>query len=144
MFTGVGGHLVAQPAVRAAVPLLQDGTVLSISLAVLVVIASMVLLSEREYSRWGASFFGVGSRDSEADVRAAFVERCDELALQHRLSPREKEVFQLIAEGKSPSEIEGELYIASGTLKSHTRRIYQKFDVHSRGELVALLQENKG
>ena len=144
MFSGVGGHLAVQPAVQAVVPPLQDGVVVSIFLTVLVVVASMVLLAEREYSRWGASFFGVGSRDPEGDAQAAFVRRCEELAGQHRLSPREKEVFQLIAEGKSPSEIEGELYIASGTLKSHTRRIYQKFNVHSRGELIALLQEKEG
>ena len=56
--------------------------------------------------------------------------------------PPRKEVFQLMAVGKSSSEIEGELYIANGTLKSHTRRIYQKLGVHSRSEMMALLDDD--
>lgn len=47
-----------------------------------------------------------------------------------------------MAVGKSSSEIEGELYIANGTLKSHTRRIYQKLGVHSRSEMMALLDDD--
>lgn len=141
MFTSVGGHLVAAGAAHGEVPA-SIAEVVPVLLAVLVVVASMVLLSEREYSKWGASFFGVGSRDCEGDRHAAFARRCVELAEEHRLSPREKEVFQLLAEGKSAADIEGELYIASGTLKSHTRRIYQKFDIHSREELYALLRED--
>ena len=107
---------------------------------ILVVVASMVLLSEREYSRWGASFFGVGKLAQDGDEQGRFAARCTELGEQYRLSPREKEVFQLLALGKTAADIERELYIANGTLKSHTRRIYQKLDIHSRVELEEMLK----
>ena len=67
--------------------------------------------------------------------------RCAVIAEAYHLSPRESEVFQLIALGKSPASIERELCIAGGTLKSHTQRIYQKLGVHSRDELYALVGE---
>lgn len=120
----------------------MDGEGAAVALTALVVIASVVLMSEREYSKWDASFFGVGQRDRERDRRAAFAQRCISVAERFHLSPREKEVFQLMAVGKSSSEIEGELYIANGTLKSHTRRIYQKLGVHSRSEMMALLDDD--
>ena len=56
-----------------------------------------------------------------------------------KLSPREREVFELLAQGKRPSAIERELVIANGTLKSHTRRIYQKLGIHSKKELLAMV-----
>lgn len=133
MFTSMGGHLVA-----AALP--ADDVGVSATLVVLVVVASMVLLSEREYSRWGASFFGVGKLAQDGDEQGRFAARCTELGERYRLSPREKEVFQLLARGKSAGDIERELYIANGTLKSHTRRIYQKLGIHSRTELEELLK----
>ena len=113
---------------------------MSVVLVILVVVASMVLLSEREYSRWGASFFGVGKLAQDGDKQGRFAARCTELGEQYRLSPREKEVFQLLALGKTAADIERELYIANGTLKSHTRRIYQKLGIHSRVELEELLK----
>ena len=100
----------------------------------------MVLLSEREYSRWGASFFGVGKLAQDGDEQGRFAARCTELGERYRLSPREKEVFQLLALGKSAADIERELYIANGTFKSHTRRIYQKLGIHSRAELDDMLR----
>ncbi|MEG1906464.1 MAG: LuxR C-terminal-related transcriptional regulator [Gordonibacter sp.] len=35
-----------------------------------------------------------------------------------------------------------ELVIANGTLKSHTRRIYQKLGIHTKRELQAMVGEN--
>ena len=133
MFTSMGGHLVAEN-------LPVDDVAVSVVLVILVVVASMVLLSEREYSRWGASFFGVGKLAQDGDEQGRFAARCTELGEQYRLSPREKEVFQLLALGKTAADIERELYIANGTLKSHTRRIYQKLGIHSRAELEELLK----
>ena len=84
-------------------------------------------------------FFGAGRLCEEGDARGMFVARCADIASTHGLSPREKEVFQLIALGKTAPVISDELCIAEGTLKSHTQRIYQKLGVHSRDELRALV-----
>jgi len=53
-----------------------------------------------------------------------------------RLSPREQEVLNLIAKGFSYAEIAGLLGLTPPTVATHTRGIYRKLDVHSRGEAV--------
>jgi LuxR family maltose regulon positive regulatory protein len=57
--------------------------------------------------------------------------------LVERLSDRELEVLQLLAEGLSNPEIGQRLFISLPTVKSHTRNIYGKLDVHSRKQAVA-------
>ena len=52
------------------------------------------------------------------------------------LSDREREVFQLIAEGKANKEIAALLFISSSTVETHRARIMEKLDVHSAAEIV--------
>ena len=53
------------------------------------------------------------------------------------LSPREVEVLQRMAAGKSNKEIGAELFISEGTVKTHLKNIFSKLDVVSRTEAVA-------
>jgi LuxR family maltose regulon positive regulatory protein len=53
------------------------------------------------------------------------------------LSEREMEVLQLIADGLTNPEIASRLFLAINTVKSHTRNIYGKLDVHNRTQAVA-------
>lgn len=48
------------------------------------------------------------------------------------LTPREKEVLSLIAEGKSNHEIAGILNITRNTVKSHLTHIYGALGIHTR------------
>jgi DNA-binding CsgD family transcriptional regulator len=52
------------------------------------------------------------------------------------LSEREREVFQLIAEGRSNKEMADLLYISVTTVETHRAHILQKLDVHNAAELV--------
>jgi LuxR family maltose regulon positive regulatory protein len=52
--------------------------------------------------------------------------------LIERLSEREIEVLQLIAEGLTNPEIASRLYLSLNTVKVHTRNIYGKLGVHNR------------
>lgn len=54
-----------------------------------------------------------------------------------RLTPREREVLQAIAEGWSDKMIADRLYLGVGTVRTHITSILQKLEVHSR--LQALL-----
>ena len=60
----------------------------------------------------------------------------DMSSLVEPLSNREIEVLELLAEGFSNSEIGQRLFISLPTVKSHTRNIYGKLDVHNRKEAV--------
>jgi len=52
------------------------------------------------------------------------------------LSDREREVFQLIAEGKTNKDIAGLLFISPSTVETHRAHIMEKLDVHSASEIV--------
>ncbi len=55
------------------------------------------------------------------------------------LTPREREVLDLIAEGLTNREIADRLYIEVGTVKNHVHSILQKLDVNSREDAAAYL-----
>jgi DNA-binding NarL/FixJ family response regulator len=54
------------------------------------------------------------------------------------ISPREVEVLNLIAAGKSNKEIAGLLFISEGTVKTHVLNIHQKLGVTDRTEAVVV------
>src|SRR5438876_1095744 len=52
------------------------------------------------------------------------------------LSPREREVLQLVAEGKTTKEIASLLGVSVKTAESHRTRVMQKLDIHETASLV--------
>ena len=54
----------------------------------------------------------------------------------HKLSPREREVLQLIGEGKSMVEIASRLGISQFTVKDHRKHIKEKLGIHRTAELT--------
>jgi DNA-binding NarL/FixJ family response regulator len=52
------------------------------------------------------------------------------------LSEREREVFQLVAEGMSNKEVAAMLHISPATVETHRSRLMEKLDIHSTAELV--------
>lgn len=52
------------------------------------------------------------------------------------LSAREREVLQLLAEGKSTKEIAGKLNVSVKTVETHRKQIMDKLDIHSVAELT--------
>jgi two-component system, NarL family, response regulator NreC len=53
-----------------------------------------------------------------------------------RLTLRERQVLQLIAEGKSTKDIASLLGISVKTAESHRTRLMQKLDIHETASLV--------
>ena len=53
------------------------------------------------------------------------------------LSPREREVLELLARGYLYKEIADQLHISVPTVNTHIRRIYEKLHVRSRSQAVA-------
>lgn len=60
----------------------------------------------------------------------------DPAAPPQPLTPREREVLQLIAEGKSTKEIAGILRVSGKTVESYRLKIMAKLDLHSVAELT--------
>jgi two-component system, NarL family, response regulator NreC len=58
------------------------------------------------------------------------------------LSTREREVLQLIAEGKTNKEVATRLNLSVYTVDSHRGKIMEKLNLHSAGELVRFAVKN--
>lgn len=59
------------------------------------------------------------------------------------LSPREREVLQLIAEGHTNKQIAEILSISIKTVQAHRTSLMQKLDLHDRGELIKYAIQKK-
>ncbi len=68
-----------------------------------------------------------------------YVRRLAEKGITDRyemLSEREREVFQLIVEGRTNKEIADLLFVSASTVETHRAHIMEKLDLHSATELV--------
>ncbi|MGF1607911.1 MAG: response regulator [Kiloniellales bacterium] len=61
-----------------------------------------------------------------------------------RLTPRQREVLALLAEGKSNKEIASELGLAAGTVKIHVSSIFKALNVNNRTLAVIAANELRG
>ena len=57
------------------------------------------------------------------------------------LTAREQEIAALIAEGLSNQQIGLRLFISENTVKTYTKRVYRKLDVHSKQDIIDLCRE---
>lgn len=65
---------------------------------------------------------------------------CREIAKLYRLSPRETEIFFLIAKGRNAEFVQQKLVISMHTAKTHIANIYHKLGVHSSQEMLSLVE----
>jgi len=83
---------------------------------------------------------GSGSPMSSSIARkvvAYFNEMGKEKSETNKLSPREQEVLELLANGSSYKEIADQLSLTLETIRMNIKHIYGKLHVHSRGEAAA-------
>jgi two-component system, NarL family, nitrate/nitrite response regulator NarL len=62
----------------------------------------------------------------------------DSTPIQDKLTPRERQVLEMLAAGHSQNEIAERLVISPKTVATHLQRILSKLGVHSRAQAVAL------
>ena len=62
--------------------------------------------------------------------------RVEVLAIQHNLTPREKEVILLYAQGRNRPFISESLFISENTVRDHIRSAYRKIGIHNKQELI--------
>lgn len=70
-------------------------------------------------------------------AQAAQGPRDKEAAPHAQLSPREHQVFMLLLQGRTASDIAAELDLHSSTVSNNIRRIKEKLRVQTQGEIVA-------
>lgn len=82
----------------------------------------------------GGTYIDPGTRD-EIVARATGEER-------RVLSPREREVLQLIANGASVEDAAGRLSLSAETIRTHVRNAMRKLDAHTRAHAIVLAMRN--
>jgi DNA-binding CsgD family transcriptional regulator len=86
--------------------------------------------------------------DSQSNPRSRFAgnggagwrEKLDVVTEQYELSPRQKEVMELLAKGRDAKYIMSHFYISRSTTKTHIYNLYKKLEVHSRQEMLDLVE----
>lgn len=63
------------------------------------------------------------------------------LAQAHHLTPREVDVATLVLQGHSMKTVAKLLYISDGTVQTHMKNLYRKLDLHSKQELIDLVDK---
>lgn len=82
------------------------------------------------------------SADALREKREAdFEARCARVAEEAGFTPREREVFALVARGKTNAAVAEELVVSENTVKFHIKSIYQKLGIHSKAEVAALVKD---
>ncbi len=104
--------------------------------------AASELLAGIRALKAGKTFFGPHATKALADafVRDSPAEPADPY---ERLTDREREVFQLVVEGKTNPEIGEILFISAKTVDNHRTRLMEKLGLHSTAELVRYAARHK-
>ena len=74
----------------------------------------------------------------------AFAVRCAAVAAAGGLTEREAEIMRYLARGRTKAHIAGVLFVSENTVRSHVRNIYAKLEVHTRQQLIDLVEEERG
>lgn len=72
-------------------------------------------------------------------IRDRISKQCFALKDLHGLSSRETEVMELIARGNSMAAIAERLFISENTVRTHSKHIYAKLNIHKRQDLLDML-----
>lgn len=69
--------------------------------------------------------------------------RCDMLQRRYDLTDRERDMVFYLAQGRSKGHISQELHLSENTVKSYTRNVYSKLCIHSKQELIDMLNNSE-
>lgn len=112
-------------------------SVLSI-LAYLLTIAAVFALNESNFSQ-RRIFADLDAPAPERSMFGSIDVGCTALGEERGLTAREIEVLQLLCKGRSKSYIAESLFISENTVRSHSKHIYAKLNVHSKQEILDLI-----
>ena len=127
-------------------------TIFDILLALLVIASAVFLFTEKDYDSLFssisnqqldineyASLNGAEKNKKETQSRP-WMEACQRVGSKVRLTEREQQIMEQISLGRSQKLIAQRLTISHNTVRTHTGNVYAKLDVHSREELIELIE----
>ena len=135
----MAGQLAGSIAGAQLVLLADDPYTMAVVAAcsVFVILLVSLFAFESPFPESGWSMFDPPGQDGPAP---RFRRSLKKLAEMRGLSPRETEVLELLAKGRNCSFISTQLVISEETAKTHIKRIYRKFGVHSQQALLDMIE----
>lgn len=121
----------------------NPGVTLSAAMTAILICTLIFLPEKNLLSDWGMTQLGGDGVNDETRERERLRGVCAQLAAEYGLSRREAEVLELLVRKRSIVDIEQELLITTGTVKSHIGHIHSKMGIHSRKELFRLLEQHE-
>ena len=122
---------------------LDNSTVMLVSLGVFLVVVYLIALFKPESRKGRAATVPQVIMDSEiapTSLDEAFAFSIDRAAREYRFTKREKEIVVLLCQGRTLQFCGDRLGISLNTVRGHTKRLYAKLDVHSKEEMLDMLQ----
>ena len=95
-----------------------------------------LLTAVRAVARGGVYLFPQVARELLSDYLRRVKSGEDVKSSYDGLTDREREILQLIAEGKTAARIAEDLHISAHTVRSHRDNIMMKLDLHDRAALI--------
>lgn len=77
--------------------------------------------------------------DSETSGKRELKDRINDICEQYKLTPREKELMELIYSGLSNKEIAETLFLSESTVKTHIYNIFRKLEVKNRVGVICII-----
>ncbi len=140
MVGSVAGYLVGHQISVALAAWGVNLLVFYLIVAMMVLALSMAVYPPRAMRDLLLSIPDDDSREVSPPSNADAWERaCSSVAASGALTAREAEVMALLARGRGSTYISQHLGVALATIYTHTRNIYRKLGVHSREELIQLV-----
>jgi DNA-binding CsgD family transcriptional regulator/F0F1-type ATP synthase assembly protein I len=130
-------------------PFVEADPVALIAVLILMAALSLIAVMSSVIQDGRVAFMDMEPTKSRAELHAAqqiskHERKCERATGLYGLSKRESEVLRYWAMGYGSAHIEKELFIQHSTVDSHIRHIYAKMDIHSKGELLQLLDDLEG
>ncbi len=108
--------------------------------ALFIMVAILIVLATFFYKNRYPSLSENG--EAAADTKKGrWMKKCDVLAQRSGLTQREHEILRYLAKGHDNEFIQSKLYVSQSTVKSHVYSIYRKIGIHSRKELMTLIEQ---
>jgi len=102
--------------------------------------SEMELVAAIEAAMQDTSWFSQKLIEKLATVKNVSVQKLPGLSYAD-LTPRERDVLELICEGLADKEIAARLKLAPNTVRNHVATVYSKLAVHSRSEAIVWARE---
>lgn len=112
------------------------GSAVVFAASILLAGAYVALFPERNLLRLSPKLFGMSPTTVE--------DRCERLAQEHGLTPREAQVLGLLARGRDAGFICEGLGISRNTVNAHRKAVFAKLGVHSQQELLSAVEGAQG